>query len=96
MPRSARIKYRGIGHTDEVTPCGEVARPAVGLVFAYEVFEVTKRQKAQQLCKHRSPRVHIGNLGKRGGSTLIGKNRISNRRNRESGCKPHPTYVSVF
>ncbi len=31
-----------VGHTDEVAPCGEVSRPAVGLVLVHQVFEVSK------------------------------------------------------
>ena len=61
-----------------------------------KVFEVSKRHKAQQLCKHRSTRVHTENLEKRGNSTPARENRVSNRLNRESVCKPHVACVSTI
>ena len=87
-PRELRV-----GHTNEVAPCGEVPRPAVGLVLVDEVFEVSKRHEAQHLCKHRSTRVHAANLSKRGNSTPSWQIRVSNRRNRKSACRAYVAYV---
>ena len=87
-PRELRV-----GHTNEVAPCGEVPRPAVGLVLVDEVFEVSKRHEAQHLCKHRSTRVHAANLPKRGNGTPSSKSRVSNRRNRKSACRAYVAYV---
>ena len=87
-PRELRV-----GHTNEVAPCGEVPRPAVGLVLVDEVFEVSKRHEAQHLCKHRSTRVHAANLSKRGNSTPSWQIRVSNRRNRKSACRAYAGWV---
>ena len=85
-----------VGHANEVAPCGEVPRPAVGLVLVDEVFEVSKRHEAQHLCKHRSTRVHAENLPKRGKGKPWRQIRVSNRRNRKSACRAYVAYVCGY
>ena len=56
--RASRLVSAHIGHADKVTACSEVPRPAVGLVLFHQMFEMSKRHGAQQLCIHSLTKSH--------------------------------------
>ena len=65
------MQARMVGHADEVAPCSEVPRPAVGFVLVNKVFEVTKRYDRQQLREFRATCVHNAELKKWGCGTPV-------------------------
>jgi hypothetical protein len=66
------------------------------LVLVHQVFEVSKWHQAQQLCKHRSTRVHTPNLSKRGNGRPSRKICVSNRRNHKFACRAYADWACGY